>query len=170
MRVYVACLAAYNNGHLHGEWIDVDDADTMREKVAAMLAKSPIPNAEEWAVHDYDGIPSAFGEYPDFAELAAYKDLVEEHDEDLVKAAHDVSDYHASVADIAETIRDRYAGQGDTLADWCEQFADDTGMLDEMPEKLRPYFDFEAYARDLQMGGDVSTSRQGGTVYVFWNH
>ena len=26
--IYVACLAAYNNGHLHGKWIDVDgDAD-----------------------------------------------------------------------------------------------------------------------------------------------
>ena len=21
-RIYVACLAAYNNGHLHGAWID----------------------------------------------------------------------------------------------------------------------------------------------------
>jgi Antirestriction protein (ArdA) len=23
-RIYVACLAAYNNGRLHGEWIDAD--------------------------------------------------------------------------------------------------------------------------------------------------
>lgn len=23
-RIYVACLAAYNNGHLHGRWIDAD--------------------------------------------------------------------------------------------------------------------------------------------------
>ncbi|WP_426033321.1 antirestriction protein ArdA, partial [Caulobacter sp. DWP3-1-3b2] len=24
-RIYVACLAAYNNGWLHGVWIDVED-------------------------------------------------------------------------------------------------------------------------------------------------
>jgi hypothetical protein len=31
-RIYVACLAAYNNGLLHGAWIDVeDDADAVRD-------------------------------------------------------------------------------------------------------------------------------------------
>jgi len=30
-RIYVACLAAYNAGKLHGEWIDADqDAEAIR--------------------------------------------------------------------------------------------------------------------------------------------
>lgn len=30
IRIYVACLAAYNNGILHGAWIDADqDVDDM---------------------------------------------------------------------------------------------------------------------------------------------
>lgn len=28
-RIYVACLAAYNNGHLYSSWIDVDDEDSI---------------------------------------------------------------------------------------------------------------------------------------------
>jgi len=28
IRIYVACLAAYNNGHLHGEWVEVTDEAT----------------------------------------------------------------------------------------------------------------------------------------------
>ena len=43
-RIYVACLASYNAGKLHGEWIDCDDIDTMQEAVAAMLRASPEPN------------------------------------------------------------------------------------------------------------------------------
>ena len=35
-KIYVACLAAYNNGILHGRWIDANqDADTIRDEIAA---------------------------------------------------------------------------------------------------------------------------------------
>jgi antirestriction protein len=58
-RIYVADLSAYNNAHLHGEWIDCDtDADEVREQIKAMLAASPmveIEACEEWAIHDYEG-------------------------------------------------------------------------------------------------------------------
>lgn len=44
-QIYVACLAAYNSGHLHGKWIDADqDAESIRDEVAAMLRGSPCPN------------------------------------------------------------------------------------------------------------------------------
>lgn len=43
-RIYVACLASYNAGTLHGEWIDATDAETVREQVAKMLRASPEPN------------------------------------------------------------------------------------------------------------------------------
>ncbi|HBL92812.1 MAG TPA: hypothetical protein DD375_04790, partial [Hyphomonas sp.] len=50
-RVYVACLAAYNNGRLHGAWINATEPDEIMEHVRAMLAASPEPDAEEWAIH-----------------------------------------------------------------------------------------------------------------------
>ncbi|RAN32725.1 hypothetical protein HY11_17410 [Hyphomonas pacifica] len=50
-RVYVACLAAYNNGCLHGRWIDATTPDEIMVEVCAMLADSPLPGAEEWAIH-----------------------------------------------------------------------------------------------------------------------
>lgn len=44
-RVYAACLAAYNNGRLHGRWIDcASGADHIRAELAAMLRESPEPN------------------------------------------------------------------------------------------------------------------------------
>jgi hypothetical protein len=50
-RIYVACLAAYNNGCLHGRWIDATTPDEIWAQVRAMLADSPEPDAEEWAIH-----------------------------------------------------------------------------------------------------------------------
>lgn len=50
-RIYVACLAAYNSGMLHGEWIDADQsADELHEGVQRMLKASSQPGAEEWAI------------------------------------------------------------------------------------------------------------------------
>ncbi|MGF6599815.1 antirestriction protein [Paraburkholderia sp. GAS448] len=45
-RIYVACLASYNSGILHGEWIDTEgkDADDIQDEVNAMLRASPCPN------------------------------------------------------------------------------------------------------------------------------
>jgi antirestriction protein len=65
-RIYVACLAAYNDGRLHGVWIDADlDPTDIWKEVKEMLAKSPVVGAEEWAIHDYEnfaGITISEGE------------------------------------------------------------------------------------------------------------
>ncbi len=56
-RIYVACLAAYNNGQLHGRWIKADqDVEPIQSEIADMLAISPIPHAEEYAIHDFEAL------------------------------------------------------------------------------------------------------------------
>lgn len=58
-RIYVACLASYNNGVLHGEWIDAEqDADGIWSDVNEMLRKSPYPNVHvDCPDCNYDGAP-----------------------------------------------------------------------------------------------------------------
>ena len=44
--IYVACLAAYNNGYLHGTWIDAPQSeDKIHDEIQQLLAKSPIEQA-----------------------------------------------------------------------------------------------------------------------------
>lgn len=44
-KFWAACLASYNNGTLHGAWIEAsDDVDAMQDAVNAMLLDSPYPN------------------------------------------------------------------------------------------------------------------------------
>lgn len=72
-RIYVADLAAYNAGWLHGEWIALDGltVDELRERVEAILAegtrlygRETCSVHEEFAIHDYEGFgPIRVGEY-----------------------------------------------------------------------------------------------------------
>ncbi|MGW0019942.1 antirestriction protein ArdA [Rhodococcus sp. NPDC003382] len=59
-RIYVASLADYNAGRLHGAWLDAgrDPAD-LQADIRAMLAAAPEPGAEEYAIHDYEGFGEA---------------------------------------------------------------------------------------------------------------
>ena len=80
-RIYVACLAAYNNGYLHGAWIDADQgADEIRDEIAAMLARSPIKGAEEYAIHDYEGFEGvSIKEYAGIDTVARMGAFIAEH-------------------------------------------------------------------------------------------
>jgi len=73
-------------------------------------------------------------------------------------------------AGTESTFEDARAGEAENELAWCEQFLDDMGTLDAMPENLRSYFSTEAYLRDMKLGGDVSFESVNGTVYAFWNH
>jgi len=56
-RIYVACLASYNSGILHGAWFDASaNVDDMQAAIDAVIESSPVPDAEEWAFHDYEGL------------------------------------------------------------------------------------------------------------------
>ena len=79
-RIYAACLASYNAGRLHGKWIDANqDADEIHEEIQKMLAASPIPNAEEWAIHDHEGFHGlTIHEYEDIEKVAELDEAIVE--------------------------------------------------------------------------------------------
>jgi antirestriction protein len=168
-RIYVASLSDYNAGRLHGRWIDATDADDIREEIQAMLAKSPDPYAEEWAIHDYENFAGvSLGEYEDLDLVAEAAQLLEEHGE---LAGHVIGHFGGlTELDEAKTaLTENYAGSADSLEDWAAELLDGTGELESLPEHLRGYFDYEAYARDIELSGDIFTVEVDGTVHVFWS-
>lgn len=54
--------------------------------------------------------------------------------------------------DWIDEFEEAYAGDYISDRDFAEDLADQTGILFELPQNLRYYFDFEAFARDLLMG------------------
>jgi len=163
-RIYVACLAAYNNGHLHGCWIEVgDDADAIREEIAAMLAASPIPAAEEAAIHDYDGFESVeLDEYVSIDHVVALAAFIESHG---TLGAKVLANFCGDLSE-AEAAFDGYAGAYESGADFAQNLTEDTT---EIPSTMTPYIDYEVMARDMELNGDVFTIElRFDDVHVFW--
>lgn len=155
-RIYVACLAAYNNGYLHGHWIDSDqDADDMRAKISAMLKASPIPGAEEWAIHDYEGFEGAeLSEYTSIDRVAELAAFIAEHGE----LGGKLLNHFSGDIDQARSAFDDYAGRFTSLADYAQALTEDTT---DIPPTLVHYIDYEAMARDMELNGDVFTIESG---------
>lgn len=153
-RIYVACLASYNAGILHGEWIDATDADDMAEKIAAMLASSPAEGAEEYAIHDYDGfgeLARELGEYPSLESVAEHARMLAEHGDAWSAYVSHVGSHYATPDGFEEAYRGHYA---DGLSDYAYDLVESCGYLEGVPEFVAQYFDYAAFARDLRLGGD----------------
>ena len=197
-RIYVACLASYNNGVLHGAWIDADQsAEEIQAKVGTMLRASRYPNvlacpscgsidrgpkcapcgrvrvpsAEEWAIHDFEGFAGIkLSESESFETVAALAELAVEHGEAFAAWYDNETRDEDEVDEWAEQFQDAFAGTFRTVEEWAEEYAEDTGMLAEVPESLRRYFDFDSWARDARLGGDIWTADTSEGIAVFWNH
>ena len=166
IRIYVADLAAYNNGMLHGAWIDAtDDLNEIWDQVNAMLKASPEPNSEEYAIHDYEG----FGCY----KISEYEGIEAVHKIAVFIAEHgalgaEVLDYSCGDIERAEKmLNDSYNGEYKSVADFAEQLTEDTS---EIPQHLQYYIDYEKMGRDMELSGDIFTIEIGfEEVHIFWN-
>ena len=163
IRIYVACLAAYNEGHLHGSWIKVTDEDTIWQAVQAMLFASPIEDAEEWAIHDYEGFEGAeIGEYFSFANVVELADCITERG----ALGAQVLNYCGGNIEDAKSRFDEYAGEYDSLEAYAEDLTEQSGL--EIPERLAPYIDYKAMAHDYEQSGAFLTFEVSGSVHIFW--
>lgn len=192
LKAYVACLASYSSGCLHGRWVDCTQGeDHIRDEIAAMLRESPCPNvtvdcpdcqgdaecqtcngkgkvpsAEEWAVHDWDcdcGSVS-LGEYPDVETVAELGEALQEHGAALLAWMANGNDLDT------ERFREAYRGSWRSLEDYADELLDDMGVFDNAPAILRTYFDVDSFARDLELNGDIWTAEDpDGGVFVFDN-
>ncbi len=169
-RIYVACLAAYNNGILHGRWIDCNqDVEDIRAEIDQMLAESPEPGAEEFAIHDTDNLGGLHvDEFEDIEKLAELSMLIEEQGD----IAAQVVSYCGGLDYLSEARRkleENYQGVWDSMGDWAENYLESSGWLEKIPQELRFYFDFEKYALNFRYAGDIFVIEAGGEVHVFWN-
>lgn len=164
-RIYAACLASYNAGRLHGAWIDANqDPEDLQQEIAEMLAESPEPGAEEWAIHDYEDFPgelaTMLGEYPSLCTISL-------HGAQLVEHGGAWAAYAANVGiDYADPsgFEDSYRGEWDSEADYAQELFED---MHDIPDYLAGYIDWERVARDMSFEGTWFERSDDGGVWVF---
>ncbi len=161
-RIYVACLAAYNNGILHGQWIDANqDKEAIHAEIQDMLAQSPISGAEEWAIHDYEGFEGLrLSEYEDIAKVVETAARIEEFGEAWALYAEHVGMDYAT----KEGFEEAYQGEWESEEEFAENLAEETM---EIPQHLAFYIDYEKLARDLFINDYFSATGADYKVHVF---
>lgn len=164
-RIYVADLAAYNNGKLHGVWIDAAlEMEDIQEAVAKMLKASPEGFAEEYAIHDYEGFGSyRVSEYEGLESVHEVACFIEEHEE----LGAELLAHFSSIDEARTAIEENYAGCYESVADFAEELTEDSVQI---PESLARYIDYNAMAYDMEVGGDIFTIELGHReVHIFWS-
>lgn len=188
-RIYVADLAAYNAGHLHGRWYDPADydydADTLQGAVNQLLSTGQklygddtMSVHEEYAIHDYDDFYGLkIGEYDSLERVCV---LAKALDDTLAGYGDNQAEAFAlfvdnfgidtnTADDISEAVdqfSDAYIGE-QTALDYAYEYIESTGMMDNVNDTVSQYFDYESFARDLKLGGDVVELR-GHLFYGNW--
>lgn len=175
-QIWVASLADYNNGTLHGTWLNAarEEAE-LQADIATMLAASPLTAAtgepaEEWAIHHSQGFgPLRIDPHESLHWISLVGKGIAEHG--LAFAAY------ANVVEEEELLADfeaAYLGHYDSLHAYIEQLINDLAydyiMAQALPAKVRPYvkIDISATANDLLLGGDLhALSAPDGGVWIF---
>lgn len=165
IRIYVACLAAYNSGVLHGRWIDATQGESgIWDDVNATLKASPEENAEEWAIHDYEGFEGVqISEYEGFESVCEIAKFIEEHGRlggQLLAHCH-------TIEEAKTALEDNYCGEYESVSDYAEQLTQETILI---PDNLRFYIDYEKMGRDLEINDIFTVETAHREVHVFWSH
>ena len=184
-RVWIADLAAYNEGHLHGEWVDATlGVEELVEAGKRIIASSPAYSPEELAIHDHEGFGGILGEYDGFEYVAALAEAIEENgDAFLAYMKSRAADlYERDVDAIVESFRERYCGEFESEEDFAREQVSECGWHGvpaqelEVPnawpavklkvfEELEDYLDWETIARDIFLNG---YSHVDGYVFRDW--
>lgn len=153
MKIYIASLSDYNNGILHGRWIDLDglDGSDVHAEIDEMLAESPTAKetgfpAEEWAIHDSEGFDCS--EHEDLYELCEFVRLVGEHGEAFAIYCDNVGDRTDE-----DGFQDRYCGCFKDKEAYAYHIIEECYELESTMGNLACYFDYEKFARDLFIDG-----------------
>lgn len=180
-RLWIGCLAAYNEGKLHGEWYEVPETvDELQAQINEVIRSSPALLPEEWFFADSEGFhPWRPGEFPGMERVVRAAALIREHG----GAAAGFIDNDESVLDydehsLDEAFREAYAGQWEKDEDYAYEWVSELGIPDvgyvlevrplhgsfteadetwgDTLDKLSPYLDWGAIADAVLEGAWVA--------------
>lgn len=171
-QIWAASLADYNAGRLHGEWLEAArPVEELESDIAAMLARSQQPNAEEWGIFDYEGFGTLrLGEYEALATVSRVAMGIAEHGPAFAAWAQ----IHDADPGMLEAFEDCYVGEYESHEAFAQTIVDDFAVDDTLGRELPAWLaahvsvDLAGIARDLQISGDlwIEDNPDGG-VWVF---
>jgi len=143
-----------------GLWVALDSVNGWAD-ITEAIQEAGFQNPDEILCADAEGLARCFLTRYDCFDLAGYIGCMGSCEWASVEAKAAYIDCFGSWDNSG--FEEAYSGEWDSDTALAEDFIESTGMLSEMPDNLRSYFDTAAFTRDLMF--DYSES--GG--YYFRN-
>lgn len=172
MEIYITDLAAYNNGHLIGEWVALPmDADDLKAKINEILATGAEVYGEneheEIFITDYECDFMTIGEYSNPFELNEMAEQAENLSDYELKAVkfllnnYLVKDFNEAL----EKYEDVIIHEDATMEDIAYAFVNECYGIDSLPAIIANNIDYEKIGREMEMDG--SYYEQDGDIYEY---
>lgn len=184
-RIWIGCLAAYNQGILHGEWVDAaQDADDLESIAKEILSRSPVPGAEEFFIADSEGFGALpIGDYTPLSDVSLLAQMIEEIGDPFIafvglRGLSYLLTPKTDLSTLRAQFEEAYLGEYEDAESYAEELHSFRVQALVQEEKRFPgsfsllsYVDWTRIARDMETNGDVSfVNAPGNGVYVFSNH
>ena len=155
IKVFLTNLGKYNEGYLIGEWLELP---ATKQEIDACMERIGINEEyEEYFITDYEtNINIEIGEYSNLDELNEIAEQLEKlnKDDDIIRAILSYTNNIQETIDIINRGDYIIYWDCDDMVDVAYQIVEECGYLNNVPEQVKMYFDYEAFARDLGIEGN----------------
>ncbi len=165
LNIFITNLALYNAGYLAGEWVELPISESKLDKIVNRISRN---GKDELFITDYESDINGLtiGEYDNINELNEIAEQLKDLDDYEIGKLGALLNYGYSLEDAIDKIDDCiYYEDCYDMGAVAEQYCEECGILDDIPEHLRCYFDFDAYGCDMEIEGHYVFTN-GGCVQI----
>lgn len=159
-KIFLTDLHEYNNAELIGDWVHIEEFDRQKHNFGEICRRCGIKKGHGVFITDYE---SSFdiSEYIDAETLYRLSDVISSCDDDYIQA---VCEYCCDLEEQIKHCEDEdlefIPSNDPSYKDLAYSILEETDDLDPDDWKSR-YFDYEAFGRDLVLGGDYTMVSNG---------
>lgn len=188
IKIYIANLGKYNEGELVGEWVTLPVTEKELQDVFCRIKLGFRDSEgdyhhgyiekdengceyvyEEYAIHDYEA-PFEINEYVNIYKLNELAQQLEELEDyqkkevELLLATNEVTFEESLDAVQGQGIEYKIYYNCTSMADVAYNIYEETGMINNIPEELQHYIDWDRLGKDMEIEGNFYYV--GNNVYV----
>ena len=169
MNVYLTNLGKYNEGELIGEWVELPVSQEELQKVFERIGINE--EYEEYCITDYECDFYEVGEYESLDALNEMAERIEELDEEeseVVKVLMSELGYTLDEA-IDKVNSGDYTiySDCDDMTDLAYHVVDECGYLNNVPDNVARYFDYDSFGRHLGIEGTYIFTDDNNAIEIF---
>lgn len=169
MNIFITNLGKYNEGELLGEWVELPIDEEELQKVFERIGINE--EYEECFITDYECDFMKIGEYESISNLNEIAEKLGELDEEeqkVVKALMSECSYTIDEAIEKVNCGDyRIYSDCDNMTDVSYQIVEECGYLNNVPDEVARYFDYESFGKDLGIEGTYIFTDDNKAIEIF---